>query len=112
MENTKRIEENDLSWKIEQAKLRAQSAKELIEKNHDNTAKKNDIASILSSGDSVKFSLAKEIQAQLNTDNSDKVARIKALLAKGEYKPDLTKVAESLTAAIDDEITFDKLGNA
>ena len=60
--------------------------------------------------DTVTLSAGKAINTQ-EAAKSERIAEIKRLLELGQYTPPVEKVAESLSAHLDEEIFFEKLLN-
>ncbi len=58
--------------------------------------------------DTVQLSTAREVNA-ISSGDTDKVARIKALVESGNYKIDSTVLAKKLSEHIDEEINFQAL---
>jgi len=63
--------------------------------------------------DKVDLSLGKYISQELDpekleAESKDRVAKLKALIEAGQYKPDTTKVAEKVSAALTEEISAEQ----
>ena len=105
MKVDKKVESQDSAWQLERQNNvagRAQAAG----KNRHSYGINGDAE------DTVNISLAREIRQELSPEErSAKIARLKALVQSGEYKPDVEKVAKAFVDTVDEEVFFARLAN-
>ena len=102
MKVDKKVEPQENAWQVERQNLAARGAKSGAARRRPSSEPGED---------TVEVGLAHEIKQELAPERSEKIARLKALIAGGEYKPDLQKVAQSVANTIDEEVFFARLAN-
>ena len=62
-----------------------------------------------SEADTVEVSLGRSINAEIGSARREKIEQLKALIERGQYRPDAKAVAAAVADYIDDEVWYERL---